>query len=56
MDAKSIFASKTLYVNALMLVATYGGYLPAEYAAVTVPIANILLRFLTKGPVSVTGR
>jgi len=53
MDAKHFLASKTLWVNLAFLAANYGGYLPAEYAAVVVPVANLLLRLLTKQPVTV---
>lgn len=52
---KSIFQSKTFYANLFLAAATYGGYLPEKYAALVVPIANILLRFLADGPVTITG-
>jgi hypothetical protein len=54
MDTKHILASKTFWVNVVSLAATYSGYLPAEYAAVVVPVANLILRLLTKQPVTVT--
>jgi hypothetical protein len=55
METKSIFKSKTFWANVFAGAATYGGYFPAKYAAVIVPIANILLRLVSNQPVSVTG-
>lgn len=53
MDAKNILKSKTFWVNVVALAAAYGGYLPPDYAAIVVPIANVILRLLTKQPVTV---
>lgn len=53
---KSIFASKTAWINVLGLILTYGGYLPEKYAAPVMTVANIALRFLTSRPVSLTGK
>lgn len=52
-QSKSIFASKTFWVNVLMGAAAYGGFLPPKYAAVVVPVANVALRIVTNQPVSV---
>lgn len=52
METKNFLKSKTFWFNALSLAATYGGYLPPKYAAI-VPLANLLLRFLTSQPVTV---
>jgi hypothetical protein len=52
MDAKHILTSKTFWVNVVSLAATYGGYLPPQYAAVIVPVANLVLRLWTKQPVT----
>lgn len=56
MDPKSLLKSKTFWFNVLSLAATYSGYLPPQYAAVAVPLANLLLRYVTTSPVSVTGK
>lgn len=58
---KSWVLSKTLIVNALFivgtLIATFGGFLPQSilpWAIVILAAINMLLRFITKGEVSVT--
>ena len=62
MNPKSLFASKTFWVNLLGGVAsvagTYGGYIPPKYAPAVMAaggIANILLRTVTSQPVTVAG-
>ncbi len=56
---KSIFASKTFWVNALGGIATTSGlatgYIPPKYAPAVVAtgaIANVLLRLLTNQPIN----
>lgn len=53
---KSIFHSKTFWVNALALAAHSATELPPEYAVPVVAIVNILLRLLTEEPVSILRR
>lgn len=60
--AKSIFVSKTFWVNALTAVGTlaanYGGLLPPPalpYVVAATGIVNIALRLITKQPVTLTG-
>lgn len=63
---KSIFASKTFWVNALTLVASglamFAGnesVSPGVVAIITgiaIPIVNVVLRFLTDKPVNLTGK
>lgn len=62
-DPKSIFASKTLWVNLIALLATYLGAhhivvdpdTQAQLVAGVMAAVNIGLRFLTKQPVNITG-
>jgi hypothetical protein len=58
MMGKSIFASKTFWINALGGIASTSalatGYIPPKYAPVVVgtgAIANILLRLITNQPI-----
>jgi hypothetical protein len=58
--AKSIFASKTFWVNALTLAATIlgslSGVLPPEaapYVAGVLSVVNIMLRVVTDSPVKI---
>lgn len=53
--SKSIFKSKTFWVNVLGLVASYGGVLPVtpEVAFYVLAGANIGLRVISKGVVHV---
>lgn len=53
--SKNIFKSKTFWLNALTMVANFGGLLPVqpEVALYVVNGANIGLRLLTKGPTHV---
>lgn len=60
MDSKSIFSSKTFWVNLLTGIVTAGGYatgnIPpswAPYIAAAVGTANILLRAITTQPVHI---
>lgn len=53
---KSILQSKVFWFNVLTLAATVSGYLPAEYAAPVAAIVNIMLRFVTSQPVTLTGK
>jgi hypothetical protein len=50
---KSIFKSRTFWFNVVTAVVTYGGHLPPEYAFYVNVIGNIILRRLTKTPVTV---
>lgn len=57
---KSIFASKTFYVNVIALaiaaISNPLGYsIPAEPGVAALAILNVILRFMTHQPVSVTG-
>jgi hypothetical protein len=52
---KSIFASKTFYLNLIGLALTYGNILPPKYAVPTMAVANIANRFLTSSAVNITG-
>ncbi len=53
---KSIFASKTFWFNVVSLAATVAGFLPPQYAAVALPVVNVLLRLVTSQPVSFPGQ
>jgi hypothetical protein len=53
---KSIFASKTFWANVLALAAVIAGVLPPKYAAVVMPLVNVLLRFVTDSEVTLTGK
>lgn len=56
MDIKSIFQSKTFWVNVLILVLTVADVMPVKWAMYITPIANVLLRMLTNQPVTLTGK
>ena len=49
---KPFWKSKTFWANALIAGSHYFGYLPAQATPYVLAGANILLRFLTVGPVS----
>jgi len=51
-DKKNIIKSKTFWLNALSLAAVYGELLPPKYAATTVAIANIGMRLISDGQVT----
>ena len=53
--SKSIFKSRTFWLNTLTMVANFGGMIPVspEVALYLVNGANIGLRILTKGPAHV---
>lgn len=53
---KSIFQSKTFWANVAGFALVYADVLPKEYAALVIAVANIALRFLTTGPVSISGK
>ena len=64
---KTIFKSKVFYFNiltVLMAVATYFGYIPeqklaeqtSEFLFAVAQIVNIILRFYTSRPVSISGK
>lgn len=49
---KPFWKSKTFWANALIAGSHYFGYLPAQATPYVLAGANILLRFLTVGPVT----
>lgn len=53
--SKPIYQSKTFYFNLAMLAVTVAGALPPKYGVPIASVGNILLRFLTDSPVTVTG-
>ena len=53
LGVKSLFRSKTFWVNVLTLAVTVAGFLPPKYAAIALPILNIVLRLVTDEPVRV---
>lgn len=55
---KSIFKSKTFWFNVLSVAGLAVGVvpLPPMVAETTIGIVNVLLRLVTKDPVSVTGK
>jgi hypothetical protein len=55
MNIKSIFASKTFWLNVAGTALTYGGALPPKYSIPVMAVANIANRFLTNGSVNLTG-
>lgn len=60
MEPKAFYKSKTLWVNVLILIVLIGGELSvnpqygelAKWAALVLPIANVVLRFVTNQPVT----
>ena len=55
-DVKSIFASKTFWFNVLTAGAGVLGYLPQnKYTLPVIGVVNVLLRYVTNQPVSITG-
>lgn len=54
-EVKSILQSKTFWFNVVSLSLAYASYLPPQYAAVVVAVGNIALRFVSNGPVNLTG-
>lgn len=52
---KSIFTSKTFWLNLLGLAAHVGGIVPPKYSVPIMAVVNIANRFVTSTPVSVTG-
>lgn len=55
MDKKSIFKSKTFWLNILGLAATVSGVLPPKYAMPVMAISNIGMRLITNQPVGLVG-
>lgn len=56
-DVKSIFASKTFWANVLTAGAGVLGYLPSnKYTIPIIGVVNVLLRYVTDQPVSLTGK
>lgn len=53
--SKSIFKSKSFWLNILGAIATYGAFLPVDPQTATYILAgaNVAVRVLTKGPVHV---
>lgn len=50
---KSLLLSKTFWVNALTVGASFATSLPPKYAVPALGVANIGLRILTTGPVTI---
>ena len=50
MDTKSLFLSKTFWLNVLGLAVTVGNILPQKWAVPVLAIANIGMRFITNQP------
>ena len=55
MNPKSILASKTFWLNVAGVLVTFSGMLPPEYGALATALANIINRFFTTQPVTLTG-
>ena len=53
---KSIFASKTFWLNLLGFATAYAEILPPKYGLPVLAGANIVNRFLTTTGVSITGK
>jgi hypothetical protein len=55
-DSKSIFKSKTFWFNVLGTAATVlvnaANVLPPQYSVIALGIGNLILRFVTKTPVT----
>lgn len=51
-DTRHLLLSKTFWANVLGLALTIGGILPAKYAAVVIPVANMGLRLISSGAVT----
>ena len=54
MDAKSIFTSKTFWLNLLGAVTIVVGALPEQYAVPALAVLNIVNRFFSSGAVTLT--
>ena len=52
---KSIFRSRVFWFNVLTCGAHFAGYIPVPYTVPAVALINIALRYVTVGPVSLTG-
>ena len=54
---KSLFVSKTFWMNMMMAVVAVAGSgaVPAKYSVPAIAIANIMLRLISSGGVSVLG-
>ena len=50
MDTKSLFLSKTFWLNVLGLAVTLGNVLPQKWAVPVLAIANIGMRLITNQP------
>lgn len=53
---KGFWKSKTFWANVVLAGSAYVGYLPADIAPYVVVGVNLILRYLTTGPISVTGK
>jgi hypothetical protein len=54
MDSKHLFVSKTFWLNVIGIATTVGGILPQKWAIPVLGVANILNRFLTNQPVTLS--
>ena len=50
MDTKSLFLSKTFWLNVLGLAVTLGNVLPQKWAVPLLAVANIGMRLITNQP------
>lgn len=54
MDPKHILTSKTFWANLIAIGLELSGYLPSNYAAIVIPVLNIVLRLATTQPVKLS--
>jgi len=52
MDGKGLLTSKIFWANVVSLAAVVAGYLPPQYAAVILPVLNVMLRIVTDKPIT----
>ena len=54
-DMKSLFVSKTFWLNITGIALSIGGVLPPKFGLPVLAVANVAMRLLTNQPVSVLG-
>ncbi len=52
MDSKNILFSKTFWLNVVGLVITVSGILPPKYGVPILAVANVIMRLLSSGEVT----